>query len=56
MIKSGLEIVPVMYDVNTVEFAVKDTATGRYVAEGCRDVRDAEDKRDRYLDGLGGRR
>lgn len=46
---NGLEIVPCMYDCNTVEFAVKDVATGRYVAEGCATVDEAERERDAYL-------
>lgn len=49
-IKNGLEIVPCLYDVNTVEYAVKDIATGRYIVEGCETVADAEIERDIYLD------
>lgn len=49
MTKNGLEIVPYMYDCNTVEFAVKDIHTGRYIEEGCSTILEAEQERDRYL-------
>lgn len=47
--KNGLEIVPYLYDVNTIEYAIKDTVTGRYIVEGCRDMADAEDELETYL-------
>ena len=47
--KNGLKIVPYMYDANTVEFAVKDTTTGRYIVEGCAPSTEAEAERDAYL-------
>lgn len=43
------EIVPIMYDVNTVEFAVKNTVTGRYEVEGCHTIGDAEQELEAIL-------
>ena len=42
MAKNGFEVVAYMYDVNNVEFAVKETATGRYWAEGFSTPDEAE--------------
>lgn len=44
-----IQVVPYLYDANTVEFAVKDTVTGRYIVEGCSTIAEAEIERDAYL-------
>lgn len=45
----AVEIVPYMYDVNTVKYAVRVAVTGRYIADNCETVQEAERCRAEYL-------
>lgn len=46
----SIEIVPALYDCNTVVFHVRDMGRNGYlVAEGCETMAEAESERDAYL-------
>lgn len=44
-----IEIAPYMYDCNTIEYRVRDTATGYLVADCCANMKEAEQERDAYI-------